>query len=303
MRVLIVSLLFISLAGCVSAPYRDDYTAHINNISDHYDERDIRFVLVEGSSTDIRGVYSQDDTAAASPILYQGGAGLAGVIAQIGTHVTIINSQRNTKLAEAQVAANAEIAPLISAAKEIDLVALVDQSKVVLLEPDKAANAPDAVNIKPIFFASGAMDKVSLNMIVWIDENGQSEGTKPRYQNLIQVFSPRLDEPQRKRLAEGDKALLSNLLASLLNTSLAITKSDLMGKYVNNQTPEKTYLVEKHFGEKVVRGAVVDNTCEYVVIRDIRSWFVAYSKENTLASIEKPLTDECGALAKKAASS
>ncbi|MGI1669272.1 MAG: hypothetical protein K6L74_02975 [Neptuniibacter sp.] len=293
MRVLITSLIFISLVGCVSAPYRDDYTAHIDNISEYYDEETINFVLVGEESPDIRGIYANDDTTVSSPVLYQGVGGLAGLIAQIGTHASIINSQRNSKLAEAQALADAEIEPLINAAKEIKLSGLMDTE---ISGSDENISAPTVVKIKPIFFASSSMDKISLNMIVWIDKKGSSEGDKPKYQNLIQVFSKRLSTEQSEILAKGDKQLFTEIMASLLNTSLQIAKADLTGKYANVSTPEKTHLVEKHYGEKVVRGSVVDQTCEYTVIRDIHSWFIAHSRVISIAQ-EKDTKDGCIATA------
>ena len=286
MRVLITSLIFISLVGCVSAPYRDDYTAHIDNISEYYAEETISFVLVGEESPDIRGTYSNDDTTASSPILYQGVGGLAGLIAQIGTHASIINSQRNSKLAEAQALADAEIEPLINAANEIKLSGLID---VEISGSDENLSVPTVVKVKPIFFAASSMDKISLNMIVWIDKKGSTDGDKPKYQNLIQVFGKRLSNEQREILAKGDKKLLSEIMASLVNTALQIAKADLTGKYANISTPEKTHLVEKLTGERVVRGSVVDQTCEYVVIRDIHSWFIAHSREISIAKTEQAI--------------
>ena len=281
MRVLITLLIFISLAGCLSAPYRDDYTVHINNIFEPYDDGKIKFILVGETLPDIRGIYSGDDTTAPSPILYQGVGGLAGVIAQIGTHASIINSQRNSKLAEAQVLANTQIEPLTNAAKEINLSELMDSQFSGM---DENIPEPVLVKVKPIFFASGAMDKISLNMIVWIDKKGGSTVDQLKYQNLIQVFSKRLGSEQSAVLVKGDKQLLADLMASLLNTSLLIAKADLTGKYLNSNAPEKTYLIEKHTGEKVVRGSVVDQACEYVVIRDIHSWFIAHATEAAIVS-------------------
>lgn len=279
MRALIAALLFITLIGCVSAPYRDDYTTHVNTRSESYDGIDLKFVLVDGSLVDMRGIYAKDDTASSSSIMYQGGAGLAGLLVQIGTHASIINSQRDQKLSAAQEKANGDISTLISLAEGIDLSVLVEQADFRLFDPADASASATVVNIKPIFFASRAMDQVSLNTIVWIDAKGSSETDAPTYQNLMQVFSPKLSEHQIERLANGDKLLLSSIISSLLDTSLRIAKADLTGAYANVNAPDKTYLVEKHFGTKVVRGAVVDHTCGYAVIRDIRSWFVAHAIE------------------------
>lgn len=279
MRALIAALLFITLVGCVSAPYRDDYTTHVNARSESYDGNDLEFVLVDGALVDMRGIYAKDDTTSSSPIMYQGGAGLAGLLVQIGTHASIINSQRDQKLSAAQKKANGDISTLISLAEEIDLLALTEKADSGLFKPVDASASAAVVNIKPIFFASSAMNQVSLNTIAWIDAKGGSEGDAPIYQNLIQVFSPKLSTQQSERLANGDKRLLSSIVSSLLDTSLKVAKADLTGKYSNVNIPDKTHLVEKHFGAKVVRGAVVDQACGYVVIRDIRSWYIAHAIE------------------------
>lgn len=280
MRVLITLLMFISLIGCVSAPYRDDHTAHINTIPEQYDASELRFVLVDGPAIDIRGVYSADNTTVSSSIMYQGVGGIAGLLAQIGTHASLINSQRNTKLADAQMRANEEISLLISLAPEIDLRKLVKEAGYKLEGHNHTEVSSTLVNIKPIFFASKTMDKISLNMITWVDGNGGAEGSKPQYQNLVQVFSQNLSDQQKARLEKGDKQFLSNLMLMLLDTSLTIVTADLAGKYSSIDTPDKTFLVEKHFGKKVVRGTVVDNMCNYIVIRDLRSWFVAHMEQS-----------------------
>ncbi|MBN1009180.1 hypothetical protein [Amphritea pacifica] len=282
MRALIAALIFITLNGCVSAPYRDDYTTHVNTRAESYDGNDLKFVLVDSSSVDIRGIYAKDDTASSSPMMYQGGAGLVGLLAQIGTHASLVNSQRNKKLSAAQEKANGEISMLINLAQGIDLLALLEQTDSGLSSQVETSSSVAVVNIKPIFFASRAMDRFSLNTIVWID--GSKENDKPTYQNLVQVFSPKLSASQSERLANGDKQLLSGIISTLLDTSLRIARADLTGKYADINTPDKTYLVEKHFGTKVVRGAVVDQTCGYVVIRDIRSWFIAHSTEASMTS-------------------
>ncbi len=90
-------------AGCSSTPYRDDYAKHINILTDKYfDKTDFKFSFVENSKVDLHGIYSQDDTVAPSSILYQGGAGFIGLLVQIGAHSSIVQSQRNEKLAEQQ---------------------------------------------------------------------------------------------------------------------------------------------------------------------------------------------------------
>mgnify|MGYP001603384432 FL=1 len=157
----------ITLVGCGSTPYRDDYTKHVNIIREGYlDETDFKFNFVENPNVDLRGLYSQNDTANASPIMYQGVGGVAGLLVQIGTHSSLIQSQRNSKLAKDQEHANNQILPLIDITTEVPLRDLIGEhsSQIVSLENV----GTDTVNIKPIFFSNSDMTELSVKSIVWL---------------------------------------------------------------------------------------------------------------------------------------
>ncbi len=90
---LIISSAFF-ISGCAKTPYQDDYTQHVNKLSEtHLSNVDYRFE--DSSKVDLRGIYVEDNDVQSAQLLYVGGAGIAGLVAQIGAHSSIVNSQRN----------------------------------------------------------------------------------------------------------------------------------------------------------------------------------------------------------------
>jgi len=284
----------LGLVGCGSTPYRDDYAKHVNLIADnYYDDANFKFSFSENPNADLRGLYSQNDTVDATPILYQGGAGLAGLLVQIGTHSSIVQSQRNEKRAKEQEQANKPILPLINLTKEVPLIDLIGENSFQLVSLENAVS--DTVKIKPIFFSNSDMTELSLKSIVWLPSQDKSKRRKQKfkYKNMIQVYSQRLNESQHKKLVNGDKGFLSEVLSSLLTTALYITKNELTGQYSKVKGPVQTFFIKDGSGEKVIRGSIVAEKCGYQIIQDIHSWFIAYPKPEVTAGINNDFTAQC----------
>jgi len=288
-------LIFIlGLVGCGSTPYRDDYTKHINLISNNYlDDDNFEFSFTENPNVDLRGLYSQNNTVGASPILYQGGAGVAGLLIQIGTHSSLIQSQRNEKLAKEQEQANKPILPLINLTKEIQLIDLIGRLSSQLVNLENTVS--DTVKIKPIFFSNSDMTELSLKSIVWLpfqDENKQQKQNL-KYKNMIQVYSHTFSESQHNKLVSGDKEFLSEVLSSLLVTSLYITKNELTGQFSKNRSPVQTFFINDGLDKKVIRGSIVGEKCGYQIIQDIHSWFIAYPDPKITTDTNNDFTAQC----------
>ena len=271
--------LFIALflVGCGSTPYRDDYAKHVNLLEDKYfDDANIKFSFMGGPSVDLRGLYQKNDTANASPILYQGGAGLIGMLAQIGAHSTIINSQRNEKLAQEQEQVNQSILPLINTSKKIMLTDLVDEYQSINQE-----STADTIRIKPIFFSNSDMTEFSLTSIVWLPfQETIRKRQEFKYKNLIRVHSQKFSESEQEKIANGDEKLLSGIFSSLLNTALFMAKSELTGKYAKLNKPVQTFVLKGELNQKVIRGSVVAEKHGYQIIQDLHSWLIAYPKSD-----------------------
>ena len=291
---LILIIFALLLVGCGSTPYRDDYAKHVNLMKNSYfNESNFKFSFVENPHVDLRGQYSRNDTANASPILYQGGAGLAGLLVQIGTHSTMVSAQRNEKLAIAQEQANQPILPLINITKDIALVDLIGEHKSqwTSLETIDAK----IVRIKPIFFSNKDMTELSIKAIVWLPKQHKNSRKKQKfnYKNMIHIYGEKLNKLQQQKLIAGDEEFLTLQLAALLKTAISIAKDDLTGRYAKNKTRTKTFFIDNGSGKKVIRGAVVAEKCGYKVIQDLHSWFIALPLLKTKTSIETDAVYQC----------
>jgi hypothetical protein len=275
---LISIFIAIFLVGCGSTPYRDDYAKHVNLLEDQYfDDANIKFSFMGSQSVDLRGLYQKNDTANASPILYQGGAGLIGMLAQIGAHSTIINSQRNEKLAQEQEQVNQSILPLINASKKIILTDLVEDYEYQSISQENST--VDTIRIKPIFFSNSDMTEFSLTSIVWLPFQGKKRKRQEfKYKNLIRVHSHRISDSEKEKIANGDTKLLSEVFSSLLNTALFMAKSELTGKYSKLKKPVQTFILKRELNQKVIRGSIVAEKHGYQIIQDLHSWLIAYPK-------------------------
>ena len=289
---LITSLI---LVGCGATPYQDDYTKHVNLLENSYfTDSNYKFSFSEeNQSVDLRGVYSQDDTAYSTPIMYQGGAGLAGAVAQLATHGTIINSMRDSKLAAEQVQANQIIQPLINIAQEIPLNDLVGEHHPHLVNFNEAST--DTIIIKPIFFSNSEMTELSIKSIVWIPlaKEQKKRKKKFKYKNMIQVYSPKMSETDHKKLLNGDTEVVKQILSSLLNTTLHIAEDALKGQYAKVTSPAETFLIENESENQVIRGYVVADKCNYQVIRDLRLWLFARPKNDGTSLVDSDTQAQC----------
>lgn len=286
----ISTILAVSFAvGCASTPYKDDYAKHVNLVGDMYqDDSAFAFSFDNVNNLELRGIYEVDDSVAESTIMYQGGAGLIGLFAQIGTHASIVNSSRNNKLAAQQTQANLQVSPLIEKAKSTILESLLTpELKQDLVNDDQQASL---LKVKPIFFSNAAMDQVSLKLVAWIpNEKGRKHSLL--YQNMIQIFGSTLTPQEQSRLLAIDDDFAQQTFATMLNTALNILKDDLSGQFRETPKMNKTFLVKQNNKNVVVRGTLIKQECDYQVIQNLHSWYVAFPKDNSSSDVT--LNEQC----------
>lgn len=293
-KILAVAI-FAALLGCGSTPYNDDYVKHINKLStQQHRPKNIRFVFEGSGKLDIRGTYNQDDSANASPILYQGGAGLLGMLAQIGTHSAIIDSQRNAKLARLQEQANSKIAALTDLTEDLLLVELAGSknSSSSLLKETNATT----VHLRPIFFSNEDMNQLSLHVIAWIPNPSMRKNKKTQqfiYKNMIQVHNPVLSEIHVENLLHEDEKLRVEIFSRMLTKALDIIKTDVAGGYKDVEQKSETFLIKNGQKTKVVRGTVMASTCQHRIIKSLHSWLIAYPKDNDINQERTPSHEHC----------
>jgi len=278
---LILALLVVFLSGCGNTPKQDDYVKYVNKLNlKEISRTGVKFRF-NSTNVELRGKHSNDSLIDASPILYQGGAGLAGLALQIGAHSSIVSSQRQEKLKQVQDQANEAVQPFIDVSNSLQMDDLLGEyAGQVTTEVDYAANTFD---VNAIFFSSQDMTTLSLKTIVWqkqkTSKKKKSKKTKFSYNNLVQVFSTKLTDDEKNKIVAGDKALLVNKMSSLLQRAMTIANNDLLGKYSLSKNPAETFFINDNNKKKVLRGKVVEEFCNYKVIQNLHYWFIAFPTE------------------------
>ncbi|WJG08158.1 hypothetical protein [Aliiglaciecola sp. LCG003] len=290
MRCLIIAITLF-FVGCASTPNRDDYAKHVNKVGGtFYNEDSFAFSFAENDNVELRGIHVRDDTAAESPILYQGGAGLIGLFAQIGAHAAIVNSSRNSMLSQAQEQANNQVQPLIEMVDGVSISSLVEQYRTNIVATDSIT--ADTLMVKPIFLSNTEMNQLALKLVVWLpDENGGEKHL--RYQNMIQIFGPKLTSEERDLMLQGDNSDIVNALSELLNTALHVVKKDLTGEYSEIDNPDQTFFIKQNNKIKVVRGSLVDEKCGFQIVQDLHSWYIGYPPEQINTPIKFDPISQC----------
>ncbi|MDP5032236.1 hypothetical protein [Paraglaciecola sp.] len=265
------------LAGCGSTPYRDDYTKHVNLVKNQFNEpSSLTFTFDGGDSVDLRGHYDGDDEVGQTAILYQGGAGLVGLIAQIGLHASLVDSTRDDKLAVAQQEANAQIQTLIDQVQRLSLPLLLDDMGENLVTRDTVNT--QTLRLRPIFFSKPDMSQLMLKLVAWIPHPKGGKNTS-LYQNMIEVHGGKfaavtaLDDNTK----QGD--VLAQSLAVMLKKALQIALNDVTGVYQKSNGAQASFFIEQNNKTRVIRGSVVEENCDYQVVQDLHSWFIAIPVE------------------------
>lgn len=271
----------LALVGCASAPHQSNFVGNGYVATPKpLTESDLTFSLINDQNVDMRGTHSKDDSVEAASVMYQGGAGLAGLLVQIGTHAALVQGQRAGKLTAQQEEANKKIASLIEITKGISPTDLSGnhRSKFVKLEQGDA----HTISMEPIFFSNENMNRISLDLLV---SSPQVDGDDPKserfsYKNRLKVHARKLTDEQSGAFAAGDRKFISDTLSSLLQTAIHVTTQDALGQYSDPQNPVKTFHVETDDGRQVVRGTSLGNKCGYQIVRDIRSSIVIFPSKS-----------------------
>lgn len=271
MRILFI-LLGLLLTGCGSTPSKDDYVKYVNRLHHQgLSPENIKLFMPSTKSVELRGIYKRDNTVDGTPMLYQGGAGIAGLLVQIGTHSSIVNSQRQDKLAKAQEEANKQIKPLIDRASTIKPTHLfVDYENHITKSVEPNDNT---FHVKPIFFSDLDITSLTLKLIIWQEASTKSRRNKFNYKNLIQVFSDTLTDEEKALAIDNNSNLLKNKLQDLLNRGLNVVLKDLTKQYKGKHTQE-TFIVESNNEKQVIRGSKVEVHCNYDVVKTLHSWYM-----------------------------
>lgn len=274
----------LTLMGCASTPKTDDYTKHVAaNSHIHENIGSPIFYLAAEQAIDVRGEYDSDSSIASGSMMYQGGAGVGGLLAQIATHAVINNSARDSKLSAAQLKANEVLAPIQQTVDEIKLNQLTNSDTSEYSFTTESNDTDYLVYFKPIFFVSQDFKHLSLKNTVWIKKINKSKKRNSKkkieflYKNLVSVSSQALSEQEISRLKE-DQHYLINHFKSLLDESLIITSRELKGTYLVQSNTTNMFKVARSDKKQYIRGHQVDSINSKLVLKNLRSWLIAVHK-------------------------
>ena len=276
MRILLLLAISLFLTACNSTPKRDDYTQHVNRQTDAISQDNFTFTFETKENFDIRGVYSQDSTIDDKPIMYSGAAGVAGMVAQIAAHAATSSAFQNSKLAQQQLEANNAVAEFIKLTEDFKNEDFIDNYKQFYVSTPEATT----VFIKPIYFVNEKMNQVTVKAKVWIvDKKSKSRKPVYIYKNLVSVTSKVITNEQRQVIFSGGSEQLRKHFSGLLGNLIELAQSELAFSFKNSNAKEASHIVLVNGKNKLIRGKVVAQDCQYTTIQNTRKWLLRYANE------------------------
>ena len=293
MKCFYIGLLVTVLAACGSTPYRDDYAKHVQlNNAQFLSQDELSWFIDPDAPVELRGKYQQSNTLGSSAIMYDGSAGLAGMLVQVGAHAAMINSGRDTKLSEQQSLANNNIKLLDELTGELNLgdILATDVRQSIVSVADA-----NTVFIKPIFFSDQRMRRLTLKLIAWLPKDTSKipeTESDFRYQNMVQVYD-RLPLDDDSNLLDLTRPQLHERYQQLLGHALQIVANDVSGQYQLEATNTQTFTVKYDDRNTVVRGKLAEDTCTHQVIKNLRKWYIAVPKVPAPSVASADLIETC----------
>lgn len=283
MRYIALGLLMCSLLGCGSTPKRDDYAESITGTYKINADAPLQVQFFNNALCDFRVNYSSNNTVSPDHMMYDGSAGVAGLLAQIAVHAAIKKSAREAKLAENQEGANRYLRPINDVLKTIshkDLVpndekfhfAIADTENTIARQPQN-----DVLVSHPIFFFSEDLKSLTLKHVVKVQDKGAKT---PKYQNMIEVISKTDATDAKAYWLNTDEQNLLQHIRGLYKDSLLIVHKELAGQLASD-VKQKNHRITVNEKSRFERGSAVLQTCNQTVIRNLRGWLIAFPSETT----------------------
>ena len=272
------------LTACNSTPYRDDFAQHVQlNPTNQLQLSDITIQFDDTKFVELRGLYNQDDAMSGTGIMYDGSAGLAGMLVQIGAHAAMINSGRDSKLSAQQEKANRNIQLLLDRTGQLPLTTIIDDKNVLVTA---AQSGDNTLRIKPIFFSNAKMSRLSLKLVAWLPNTDKKANLKKspfRYQNMVHIYGP-LPENDDSVLLDITAEELNEAYRHLFNSAIAIVKQDVSGQFSLSEAKTQSFILKQDFRNTVIRGKLAAENCNYQIVKNLRNWFIAIPKANLSGS-------------------
>lgn len=265
------------ISACASTPPAS-YKA--TQTPSHHQDQALALDLDPSTPLSIHGVFVGDVSKLTPAILYQGGAGAAGFLAQIAVHGGMASSAQKAREQKIQDAADEFLAPIRNELSMLTLADLRSEKINALFTATDTADAALIVTPEPIFFV--AQNKKSLTLLSSIEVTTNQKKPNSLYINRIELTVPITPEmmPQAP-WNTAQRAIFVHKLQSMLQNALHIARLDFHGKLAPLEHA-KARNHRYHQGEKlrVERGTEIHTSAKLTIIRNLRGWIVAFPREN-----------------------
>lgn len=282
---LILLCILTAFSGCKS-PNRDDYiSAKLLSKADFIQAEQFTFSFESQPGIDVRGEYVNDDSINQPSMMYAG-IGVGGMLAQVFAHAAINSSLQANALSERQVMANMQVEPISRLVLETKFEDLLGTYEDFYVPIDKADNK--TIFLKPIYFVSQNLERLSLKMIVWSGKEKKGRKQVWAYQNLIEVNSRVLSKDEIATVTSGQgKELLDTLLLEMSELALSSVLSEVTGaiskRLLDPSAKPATITVKTGDVKEYIRGTIVERGCSYTLIRNLRNWLIHYPTSQILS--------------------
>jgi hypothetical protein len=205
-------------------------------------------------------------------ILYQGGAGLAGLLVQVLAHAAITNAARSSQKNTLQDEADKVLSDYRSAIDGFAPDDLLRRTTALLRasapELRDAGAARWAVEVLPIFRMTQDRRALIVDSVVTVRATDAVDVVR---RVAVRVVSdPLLAEGAAERWATDEGEPLKRESTKLLAQAVELSLSDIAGRWDASAAPQRTIRYDEGGDERVERAQVLDQGCSRSLVRTLR---------------------------------
>jgi len=266
-----LALLILLISGCTSAP-KNHHASHIHSGAKIPEKTLFSVSPLISDHLLFRGAFESAVQEQDYSVMYMGGAGIAGIIAEIATHGMLESNSQNSKAKKAQDIANEALIPIQPAIEMLDSASALDNvidsnPKLIHLSAKKKKPLLE-LRMQPMFFVDQSYSTLSLKNIVSVQERHQKN--KPIYQNMVEIVSL-LPEGLEKENTDGQLQHLQEITQQQLADSVSLALKDAMS-ILNKSDAMQTFRYAEYGKYSYERASLIEKSCSRVIIRTLRKW-------------------------------
>jgi hypothetical protein len=240
-------------------------------------------MIPKEDKVDYRGVVSFDKAGQGTgAMLYPtGGLGIAGLLVGIATHAAIVGGAKSSQKTAMQLKADEVLLPyrpvldkytnqeLLQSSLQLTTIS----SNTKLIPSSEKSITDQTIESSPVF--SLTQDQSTIVLENTISISTASKASTNAYQNTVKVVSSlRSGTEHTKFWTDNQGEKLKEVSARLMAYSLDMAINDLKNNSKNDK-PQKTFRYMEGDTEKMERGELISETCNRLVMKNLRGWLVS----------------------------